>query len=160
MRLSLSDQKCDLLKLHQIAWSQMYWGKMLETVSFLNVFDYYNKIKGHLWLDTITTHLSDTKKFIKGVRIHFWNSYTVMPIEFGFGYGTFICSVLSIWWVSNSKKKESLKHKQKISIEHMSLLLNDALCRERKGQKKTFERSLFLCILSPLVNCIIKINKV
>lgn len=135
-------------------------GKMLETVSFLNVFDYYNKMKGYLWLDTITAHLSGTKNFIKGVGIHFWNSYSVMPIEFGFVGGTFICSVLSIWWVSNSKKKKSLKHKQKISIEHMSLLLNDALCRERKEQKKTFERSLFLYILSPLVNCIIKINKV
>lgn len=144
MKLSLFGQKYDLLKLHQIEWSKMYWGKMLETFYFLNVFDYCNKMKRHLWLDIITAYLPDTKKFIKGVRNHFWNSYSVTPIEFGFGCGTFICSVLSIWWVSSSKKKKSLKHKQKISIEHMSLLLNDTLCRERKEQKKTFEKFVSL----------------
>lgn len=68
-------------------------------------------------------------------------------------------SVLSTWWVSNSEKNKSLKHKHKISIDHMSLLLNDALLRE-KNRKKPFGRSLSLCILTPLVNCIIKINKV
>lgn len=136
----------------------MYCGtKREKIVSFPGVFlfDNYSTMKGHFWSDIITVHLYERD------QSESLSSLKLLPrsgtLSWLLVWDSIFCYVPSTWWVINFKKKKSLKHKQKISIDHMSLLLNDALFRGKR-ERKAFDRSLSFGIMTPLVNCIIKIS--